>query len=151
MGFWISNRISIALSKSQVRRFTAAILKHRRHLSAIKIIQHFQLAHIINTNVRRFHKKKKKTAQIAMTWLMVNRNQFKTVIVFALTVHEIGVKILNNKRIVWFRGKYSRNASVFSMKNHSIFKIHLTIWFKTVWNSIGLLWGEFSNPLNHQL
>lgn len=59
MGFWISNRISIALSKSQVRRFTAAILKHRRHLSAIKIIRHFQLAHIINTNVRCFHKKKK--------------------------------------------------------------------------------------------
>lgn len=67
MGFWISNRISIALSKSQVRRFTAAILKHRRHLSAIKIIRHFQLAHIINTNVRRFHKKKKK--QPKLLWL----------------------------------------------------------------------------------
>lgn len=67
MGFWISNRISIALSKSQVRRFTAAILKHRRHLSAIKIIRHFQLAHIINTNVLRFHKKKKK--QPKLLWL----------------------------------------------------------------------------------
>lgn len=67
MGFWISNRISIALSKSQVRCFTAAILKHRRHLSAIKIIRYFQLAHIINTNVRHFHKKKKK--QPKLLWL----------------------------------------------------------------------------------
>lgn len=75
MGFWISNRISIALSKSQVRRFTAAILKHRRHLSAIKIIRHFQLAHIINTNVRCFHKKKKKQPKLLwLDWWLIGIN-----------------------------------------------------------------------------